>query len=181
MLSTITKKYIENKLGSEIRYPSDFQHLVNDIKQTTKQSISVNTAKRLFGVIKSTKEVRLTTLDIIAQYIGFRNWDIYIVSLLKESAEKSENTMLLSDLTIGTKVIFQYHYKQIVAMQYIKENTFQVVESNSNKLHVKDIVNIAMFNLHYPLCLYQVSRDDINIGEYIIAQVSGLQHVEIIG
>jgi uncharacterized protein YpbB len=81
MLSPVIKEHIEKKLGKSIRYHSDLEFLCIEIEKETKQKISLNTLKRLFGFITGVSEPRLYTLDTIALYLGFTNWDVYLLSL----------------------------------------------------------------------------------------------------
>ena len=81
MLSPVIKEQIELKLGRNIRYHSDLECLCIEIESQTKQKVSLNTLKRLFGFISGVSEPRLYTLDTIALYLGFTNWDVYLLSL----------------------------------------------------------------------------------------------------
>src|SRR5574344_2658186 len=84
VLSQITKNRIEKVFGKPIRYSSDYYALAIDIEEKISEHIGVNTLKRLMGEMGPTKEPRLSTLDVIAKYIGFENWDIYSLSFRAE-------------------------------------------------------------------------------------------------
>lgn len=63
-------KRIRAKVGLEMTRSADFDVLSQSIKDTTNENLGVNTLKRLFG-FKTEKVVpRLSTMDIIAQYLG---------------------------------------------------------------------------------------------------------------
>lgn len=55
--------------GQPLRYPGDYEALAEDVREKTGQPVSVNTMKRLFGVIGPEVEPRRSTLDILAQYL----------------------------------------------------------------------------------------------------------------
>lgn len=82
---------IEEKIDKEIRYPSDCEYLSYDIEKETKLRISINTLKRLFGFLEDIKAPRLYTLDIIAKYLGYKNWDFLELSI-KEDKDSLLNT-----------------------------------------------------------------------------------------
>lgn len=86
ILPTKVITLIEDKIGKEIRYPIDCEHLAYDIEKETKLRISANTLKRLFGFLEDIKKPRLYTLDVVAKYLGFKNWDFLELSF-KEDKE----------------------------------------------------------------------------------------------
>lgn len=52
----------------------DFQHLSEKIREQTKVTLSVATLKRIWGKISYSSKPTITTLDTLAQFIGFENW-----------------------------------------------------------------------------------------------------------
>jgi len=62
----------------ELRYSKDYIGLASDIKQTTNRGISHATLHRF---VKGNTIPNLYTLDVIAQYLGFENWDAYEIIL----------------------------------------------------------------------------------------------------
>ena len=190
ILSVITKKQIEEKLGKPIRYPSDYEHLAYEIERTTRQRISINTIKRLLGAIDSVKEPRLFTLDVIAQYLGFENWDVYIVSLSKEGNSKFDkpifneaevcHEIVVENLTSDIKIEFQYYPDRKVVLQYIIGKEFKVIGSSNSKLKIGDIVVVNNFFLNYPLIISSVIRNGVNIGRFTAGKISGLTYLKIL-
>lgn len=190
ILSVVTRQHIEEKLGKAIRYPSDYELLAYDIERTTKQRISTNTIKRLLGAIESVREPRLYTLDVIAQYLGFENWDVYVVSLSNEGNsqfEKIDNSgvdichdIVVADLKKGVKVEFQYYPDRKVVLEYIGLREFTVVSCSNSKLRIGDVVEVNNFYLNYPLIINRVVRDGLNIGRFTAGKISGLTYLKII-
>lgn len=188
ILSVVTRHHIEAKLGKTIRYPSDYEQLAYDIERTTKQRISTNTIKRLLGAIDSVREPRLYTLDVIAQYLGFENWDVYVVSLSKEGNsqfEKAEaadacHEISVAELKAGAKVEFQYYPDRKVILEYLGGKEFRVVGSTNSKLHLEDVVEVSNFYLNYPLIINRVVRDGLNIGRFTAGKISGLTYLKLL-
>ncbi len=68
---------IEDKLnwGSGKNWTTkDFKHLSEKIQKDTKVTLSVATLKRIWGKISYSSKPTITTLDALAQFIGFENW-----------------------------------------------------------------------------------------------------------
>lgn len=71
------KKAIEDKLnwGSSTSWLNyDFERLNEQIFAETNVQLSVSTLKRIFGKASYTSSPSLTTLNTLAQFIGFANW-----------------------------------------------------------------------------------------------------------
>ena len=182
MLSPIIKELLATKLGKDIRYPYDLEHLSYDIEKYTQQRISVNTLKRLFGLIEGVKEPRLYTLDVIAHYLDFKNWDDLInhLSNTGNSEFSSIEEIEVKSLQDGDKICFCYTPDRRVIIEYIKNNHFVVWESLNSKLQKNDIVEIHHFVLHYPLLINNVIRDNISLGKFTAGKVSGIISLELV-
>lgn len=182
MLSPIVKKQIEEKLGTEIRYHSDLEYLCGCIEKETKQRISLNTLKRLFGFIDDIKEPRLYTLDTIALYLGYKNWDVYISSLTQTGNSDFNNLQEINieALECCDVVEFTYDPDRTVRLKYSGDNIFKVIFSKNSKLKVNDIVEISHFVLHYPLIALNVIRDSSNLGRFTAGKVGGITSLKLI-
>ncbi|MDL2213105.1 hypothetical protein LJC21_02790 [Bacteroides sp. OttesenSCG-928-E20] len=182
MLSPVIKKLLEEKLGKEIRYSSDIEHLSFDIEKYTSQRISVNTLKRLFGLVQGVKEPRLFTLDVIARYLNFKNWDDITDSLSNHgnSSFSSIEEIIIEDLQRGDKIVFGYTPDRLVTLEFVEDKTFTVVESFNSKLLLNDTLIINHFVLNYPLLVNRVIRDGVNLGKFTAGKVSGITSLKII-
>ena len=190
VLSIVTRQHIEEKLGKTIRYPSDYEQLAYDIERATKQRISTNTIKRLLGAIESVREPRLYTLDVIAAYLGFENWDVYVVSLSKEGNSQFEKSdavdgdicqeVAVANLKEGIKVEFQYYPDRKIVLEHLAGKEFRVVGSSNSKLRLGDVVEVSNFYLNYPLIINRVMRDGLNVGRFTAGKISGLTYLKLL-
>jgi len=183
VLSPITRNQIEEKFGKPLRYPSDYDALSIDIKVATGERISINTLKRLTGAIDDVKEPRLSTLDIIAKYLGFNDWDVYIKNMSDDgnsSFGKDENSIDQKDLPIGCKVEFHYNPGRKVVLHKDSDMLFCVDESFGSKLRINDRMEIGSFHLHYPLFSKNVTRGTEMLGPFTAGKISGLTYLKII-
>lgn len=182
MLSPVIIKKIENKLGKSIRYHSDLESLCIEIEKETKQRISLNTLKRLFGFISGVTEPRLYTLDTIAIYLGFSNWDVYLLSLDQSgnSGFNSLQEIKIESLPIYSIVEFGYDPDRIVQVRYEGKNYFKVVSAKNSKLLANDLVEIGHFIFSYPLIILNVIREDKNMGRFTAGRVGGLTILRLI-
>lgn len=83
-LSTIEKlcRKVQNVSNIRLRTPKDYSELSLLIFQKTRTNISTSTLKRLMGYLPSNKtQPRLSTLDILSQYVGYTNYENFAESL----------------------------------------------------------------------------------------------------
>ena len=86
MITVAIRQKIEARYGKPLRYSKDCEGLANSINKSCHERLSVTTLKRLFGFAKSVEQPRLYTLDVVAAYIGYKDW-----SSLLANIEKTEN------------------------------------------------------------------------------------------
>ena len=71
ILNRLILEKLSEKIGQDVTTPAGASVLQLDIESVTGESLSLNTVRRLVGVIQSEKLTpRRTTLNIIANYIG---------------------------------------------------------------------------------------------------------------
>ena len=182
MLSPVIKEQIETKLGKSIRYHSDLEHLCFEIEKTTKHKISLNTLKRLFGFIAGVTEPRLFTLDTIAIYLGFSNWDVYLSSLQQtgNSGFNSLQEIKIENLPLLSVIEFGYDPDRTVQIRFEGKNQFTVISAKNSKLCENDTLEISHFVLHYPLVILHVIREDKNLGRFTAGKVGGLTVLKLV-
>lgn len=77
------KMKIEEQLGwgdSSRWHTTDYETLSNRIQEKTGVTLSVATLKRLWGKVRYDSKPTPTTLNTLAQYLGFENWRSFRVS-----------------------------------------------------------------------------------------------------
>ncbi|WP_421918494.1 NACHT domain-containing protein [Marinifilum sp.] len=69
------KLEILKKFGKDLVYTKDCRFLADTICEETGRRISTTTIRRLYGFLKSTTLPGKYTLNILADYLGFNDWD----------------------------------------------------------------------------------------------------------
>lgn len=182
MISNVTIKQIEEKFKKEIRYPSDCEALAGDILHVTKQTISTSTLKRIFGFIAGSKEPRLYTLDVLSQYLGYINWDNYIEKQLNidNSGFITINQVEIEKLSPNSLVEIFYAPDSKLVLNYKTNFEFEIKQSINSKLQEKDLLRIYNIVKNYPLIINSVIRNNVNLGAYKAAKISGVTEINII-
>lgn len=72
---------IEKKTGRYPATPKDFDCLAADIYEQLHESVSASTLKRVWGYVDSDSTPRITTLNVLAKFIGYSNWHDFCNSM----------------------------------------------------------------------------------------------------
>ena len=132
-------KRIKEKAGVNMNKSADFDMLAQAIKDKTNESLGVNTLKRLFGYKTDKVVPRLSTMDIIAQYLGCEDYE----SLIKELGEDADISIFtpidcieVQNLEKGTQIRISYEPNRIFFLTYIGDFKFIVndVDGSCNLL-----------------------------------------------
>lgn len=74
------RKTIETLVDRKMRTPKDFDYLSEQIFEKLHQTVSPTTLKRLWGYLSETSVPRLSTLNILSQFIDYDSWDAFCQS-----------------------------------------------------------------------------------------------------
>lgn len=176
-------KLIENKFGRQLRYSQECEALVEAIYEETGERLGITTLKRIFGFVGNPVIPRASTMDIIAQYVGYPSYDLLMKDMGNEteiSAFAPVDEITTSELTEGTQIQFSYHPNRLIVMTYLGNSKFIINESQNSKLLKGDTVKITHLALNFELVVLEVIRDGINLGSYNAARQGGLTSLEII-
>jgi hypothetical protein len=182
MLSKIIRERIEQKFGQEIRYSKDCEVLANEISNHTTKKISASTVKRLFGLAKGIDEPRLYTMDVLASYLGYKNYDDLLIEFSSASSSEFEiiDEIKTNELKINTELALNYEPNRSLKMRYLGENRFELIEVLHSKLKLNDILIVGHIVRNYPLFVSNVIRQEKNLGSYTAAKISGVTSIKIL-
>jgi hypothetical protein len=155
------------KAGYVPSHSSDFEKLSDDIFHTTRQHLGVNTLKRLFGQL-SEVETSKTTLDIIALYLGYSNWN----KLRKETEGVNSvfditNTIFPNRLEHGKIFSVIYSPNRELQLEVMNNGWCKVLSSSAGKLQKGDVLDITSITPHVPLIVNDVIRNESHLGSFI--------------
>ena len=174
------KHLTELVLGISLKTPKDFELLQQQILQKTGQQLSLSTLKRFWGYVDKENvdyKVRVTTLDILAVFVGFQNWVSFCQTNLEEGDESGNlayRNLYLKELSVGSHVIIRWMPDRIVTMRYEGDDLLTVVESIGSKLRPGDTCHCQHIVENTPLTLFSLVRDGELIGNYICGKEHGV-------
>ena len=68
---------IEEAVDRKMKTPRDFDFLAEAIFEKLHQSLSASTLKRFWGYLPQYSTIRLSTLDLLAQFADYKDWDAF--------------------------------------------------------------------------------------------------------
>ena len=181
---------IEREVKRKIRTPYDFEFLAGVIWERLHENLSPTTLKRLWGYIDGADTTRRTTLCLLAQFLGFADWEAYQASLAMRTDIESEDFegegVHINDLQKGDRVEVTWLPNRRCAFRYEGDAHFTVVEAENAKLQVGDTFDAACFIIGKPMYLdnlkSQMSNDKLQMTNvsYVAGSKNGLNTVEIV-
>lgn len=161
---------IRRKFGKTVETDNDFYELIARIKEVSGEELSLNTLKRLFGIIPGTSNPRTVTRNILARYLGFDSWNLLTESLNDNDPASrfgdKDGVIYSSDLEAGTAVSFNFGNGKDIVLEYIGDRQFKVVSVSNSKIRKGDILLISRMAELDKFLADGVVRDGRIIGRY---------------
>ena len=180
MISKLIQVKVEERFGKPIRYAKDCQVLSVNIHAFTGEKISCSTVKRLFGLIESDNEPRLYTLDILAQYLGYINYDNLLQEFNpnKNDLNQSIEKIASKDLNIGDTIRLKYAPNRFLSANYVEDSIFKIIESNDPKILQDELLAFNNVGRDLPLFASWRSSKNGNAKNIVLGKISGITSIE---
>lgn len=183
MINESIRQMILEKFNSPLTYPQQCEALAMAIKEATGQTLGTTTLKRMLGFVSGPANPRPSSLDIIAQYLGYPDYGL-LAKDLGEDADISDFRTVESidsaDLEAGEQIQITYNPNRVLVLTYIGDNKYVVNESHGSKILRGDKLIIAGFYVGFELLVSDVERGGQHLGAYQAAKQGGLTSVEIL-
>lgn len=180
-LSFEIKELLKQKSGRDLTSPADCDYIALDIFSVTNEHIGVNTLKRLLGFLDENREARISTLNIIARYLGYPDWEALSKADVSNSTfDNATEDLIVENLSKGQKVEITYLPNRRLVLEYQENFKFIVKESLNSKLHIDDTIEVQHLLLNYPLVASNVMRQGENLGQLKAGVVSGLKSIKLL-
>lgn len=172
---------IEQRVGQQLQSPADFQLLIQQIWEKQHAVLSLSTIKRLWGYVESNGEPRLSTLNTLAKFLDFADWNAYLVALEQrggtESAMFTGEGIQTADLQAGDRIAVAWQPNRQCTFRYIGDNQFVVEESKNAKLQRGTTFSTARFMIGQPMYLDNILLADGTRTSYVAGKRNGLTSV----
>ena len=172
-----------NNLGYVPATPTEFNELSLLIKKKTGRSLSLSSIKRIWGYVEYKGFPSVTTLNTLAQYNEFKDWESFMVNRATSDSDSSfiEKSMIKADtLRTGDRLLLEWGSGKSCEIECVAHMRFRVNNSKSIKLQPGDTFTLHAVCMSHPLYVSDIERGDMCIPAYIGAKRGGVTPITIL-
>lgn len=164
--------------------PYDFDMLEQDIREKVAGVvINAKTLKRFFGYdqMDNGSSMRLYTLDVLSQYVGYANWNKYLEHLhLSEGAGSGDfkgKEINAESLQVGDTMQITWLPNRKSTLKYLGNQRFEIIETENSKWQVGDTFICKHFIQGKPLYVNSLTDKDGKLKSvmYMVGEKEGIQ------
>ena len=179
------KSLVEKRFGRRLCTTNDFESLSALLLTEIKTPVSTSTLKRIWQYVNDEHAPRMSTLDILARYVGHADF-VAFCRWRKEGAGQSSaffsaERIVASDLSVGDEVEIGWAPNRLVRLCHKGEGIFEVVRVHESKLMVGDLFPTASFILGEPLSIPYIIRNGENTLPFVAGKNGGLTILSLVG
>ena len=179
---------VEKHVGMKMVRSQDFDWLAEKILEQQHQMVSANTLKRLWGYFDHVRvETRKSVLDLLAQYLGYSNYMVFVQTLEMAAANKSSNEvntnhLEVKKLPVGQQVCVTWLPDRRLVMEHLGQGRCVIREVENSKLCVGDTFNCQLLIEGEPLFLGSLCRVGESFSDSVAYQAGkqGGIHFEVL-
>ena len=177
---------IETALKKKLQTPKDFGVLRERIYARLHILVSRTTLMRFWGYINEDVSPRKATLDILAQFLGYQDWDGYCQNSLLPKEQQSSPVMsrrliVAKELVVGERLRLTWNPERICDIEYLGNLQFRVVASENTRLKTGDTFECSLIIEGEPLYLDNLKKGDQPPIAYVCGKKSGVFYEKTTG
>ena len=174
------REKVEKVVGRKMDAPRDFDYLSTRILGSVNIYVAPVTLKRFWGYFgKERQKVPYrNTLNILAQYAGYHNFDAFCAGNSEMTSDFLPNDCLqVNSLLRGDVVEIKWEPGHCVVVQYEGMYLFKVIESLGSKLACGDTFQLWQIIDGEPLFLQCLVHNGNHPVNYVCGMVGGVKYV----
>ena len=173
---------VETSLQPKMTAQADFEMLVEKVYSRTHELLSHTTLKRLWGKVHSDYAPSARTLNAIAQFLGYPDFDTFCQlqntgDIPPSNPVLSEHIDVEKDIKVNDEITLYWAPGRVCNIRYTGNNQFVVTESEKTRLQPGDTFYCNVFISGEPLYLkdlVQASKPPVN---YACGMKGGIRYV----
>ncbi|MDE7350099.1 MAG: hypothetical protein K2N25_03450 [Muribaculaceae bacterium] len=180
-LNSLLLEKLSEKAGEDVTTPAGASVLCLDIETKTGVLLGLNTVKRLVGVLPSDGTPRLTTLNVIANYLGYPTWDLLAedTDMRGSGFGRKDIFIEMSDLEEDVEVEVFWRPGRRILIRHDGNGQYTVLKSENSKLLKGDILSLSQLAIGFPFIADKVFRNEKPLGSYRAADGAGINRLII--
>ena len=176
ILNSLQLDRLSEKIGQDVTTPAGASVLCLDIESKTGVSLGLNTVKRIVGVIPSDITPRKTTLNVIAKYLGYPDWEHLAEDTEMQGSGfgKKDIFIEMAELEKGSVVEVCWKPDRRILIRHEGDGQYTVLRSDNSKLLPGDLLSLSQLAVGFPFVADNVLRDEKSLGSYRAADGAGI-------
>lgn len=174
----ILKENIENMAGKKMHGPKDFDNLSAQIFNRLKIMISPTTLKRLWGYLNEGGTPRESTLSILSQFAGYRDWKDFCANSCNGTVQSNliiSRKLSTYSLNKGDRITITWLPDRQCTIEYTGGLNFTVLESRNAKIEQGDTFDCSIFIEGEPLYIDNLKHDKYTGISYVAGKKDGIR------
>lgn len=157
--------------------PKDFESLSEAIARRTGVLLSPTTLKRLWGYLDEPVRPRRTTLNVLARFCGWRDFDDFTVGNHPEVESGNIGSAFIragENIRRGERVRLFWPPSRMCLIEYMGGLDWKVVAAEGTRLQPGDTFRCALIVSGEPLYLDNLIHEGSRPGVYVCGSKSGI-------
>ena len=182
----VLRTRVEEAYGKPLETHNAFIMLVGDIETKIREHLSESTLERMWGYsTRETEAISLRTLNVLSQYLGSSSWKEFCADIKLSSPCESEEfggeSIISSNLQIGTHVRLGWSPDRLVEIEYQGNNRYVILDSKNSSLKPGDSFESIQIQVGRPLYLDRFRHCGSEYeSRYVAGERKGLTVVEVL-
>ena len=171
---------IEEMMGHRMQSPKDFEQLRDRIYHRLHLLISTSTLKRVWGYVSHEGELRTSTLDTLAFFLGYADYAAFCQSLpedgtLPSNPVVSRHINVRDDLAENDQLTIFWQPGRLCRVRYLGNLQFQVLSSEKTRLKEGDYFQCSLIVEGEPLYLTNLLQRGRLATNYVCGKHGGVR------
>lgn len=181
-------KKLLNKIEEAARIqptiPSEFDVLSNVVWKRTGEYLSSTTLKRLWGYNKEEVKPRKSTLNILARFIGYKDFEDYLerqneVTEADSHPVVSKRLDVAKDIKPGDLVYLYWNPDRLCRTEYLGDFKFRVLYSEKTRLQAGNTFTCSLIVYDEPLFINNLDQGLKETTGYVCGKKGGVRYTVV--
>lgn len=172
------KKDVEKVMGAPLASPKDFIRLSEAIYKQIHVQLSSTTLKRIWGYLDEAVVPRISTLNILAQFLGYNSLTSYQENLKMPMDNQSQmiiqRMLVASQIPAFAQITLTWAPGRVCQIRHEGKGVFQVICSEKTKLLPGDTFECQLFIEQEPLFIYNLKHNGRIFPAYVAGKKEGI-------
>lgn len=170
-------RQVETAANMKIRTSGQFEMLSDVVNTRTGVLLSPTTLKRLWGYLDEHVTPRRSTLDVLARFCGWRDFDDFVDGNLPEIESGNVGSATIrtgENISRGERARLFWPPSRTCLIEYTGDLGWKVVESEGTRLQPGDTFLCPLIVSGEPLYLDHLMHEGSRPGVYVCGRKSGI-------